>query len=217
MKITPKTNYQTLLSLNLYVIHNKAYAGQETFLFETAFASMEKFKSKEEKKKNPKQVDWTEIFLHFLFLWKKNQVNWDALKHVTKNWLSQWTLDGLSKVFYKLHCGYRCISHHCYRRFFCILFSPLSLGQLLFFHYDCHAGSLFLLSSCNTALQFFFGNEIMITWKSSFFLRQSINYDRAFFNVSVCFFLIRSLYLTYCYIGILHLENFLDKIWLRFG
>lgn len=146
-----------------------SYAGQKFFLFETAFARMERLKSK---KKNKRGGLDRNFCLFSVSPQKKNQLNWDALKHgLRKNRLSQSTLDCLSTVSYKLLCGYRCISHHCYRRLFVSYFYPFLLASFCFFtEYDCHTGSLFLLSSSNATFQFFSGNEIMITWKSfSFF------------------------------------------------
>lgn len=116
---------------------------------------------------------WTQqkfLFVHFFVSpWKKKQLNWDALKHhLIKNQLSQWTLDCLSKVFYKLLCGYRCVSHHCYRRFLYFFFlTSFSWPAFVFFtEYDCYTASRFLLSSAHLTFQFSSGNEIMMACTS---------------------------------------------------
>lgn len=85
----------------------------------------------------------------------------DALIHsLIKSELSQYFILHV-KLFYKLLCGYRCISHDCYRKFFLCFFTTFSWSAPISLENELYTDSLFLLSSPNVIFQFSFWNEII--------------------------------------------------------
>lgn len=128
--------------------------------------NVEKFQSKRKRKKERKGRLDRIVCSFFVSPWKKSQLSWDALKHsLIKNDLSQWTLDCMSKALYKMLCGYRCISHYCFRKF-SYLFLPSSLAGYYSLTEEWSPHWFFFLAfSPDVTFQFFFWNEIMITWK----------------------------------------------------